>query len=1702
MANILTNTTFSTTYKDDYVDSDHYHRILFKAGRALQARELTQMQTIQQKEIERFASNIFNEGGVVRAGNITLNTVYEYIKLKSISNNDLVSEIIGQTFYVQGNADIKVKIIEYRQAENGDPPTLYVRYTNSLGGTGASAIKVPNNSELRSNHVTQRLQVASQSATGYGSKLSVASGDYYVQGHFVFVKEQTIFVSKYTQTPTTEIGFKLVEDIVSIDDTETLYDNQGAQPNLASPGADRYRIRLTLVRKSDLGSTDNFVYLCNLVDGKVTDVSTPAQAYNIINDIIAQRTKEESGDYVIKPFIAKFNELNDSSLEINVTNGVAYVDGYRLEIPSKNIILPKAQDTTSNIAQNVVATYGNYVIGNASTNKGLPNIHEFELMNLRSGTNHGGSTIGTARVRAIEENNDGNYKYYLFDIQMNNGAVFASVRSFGTSTSNYTNIVLESGDAILKSTGNNSLLFNLPNSKPSSTGVSVSALTVQRRYVFTTDGNGDKQILTTDGDTVGSTYGHSSGTFTNSGDWVISTETGAIVTGATYSNLGTSVDISGLTGSTTYELIAYVALTNPQATTKQFNQNVTLTKAWPTDAESDGNGLQWINLRKPDIYRVTAIKVTDSDGADLSTNFTIDNGQRDNFYANGRIIANGGSSIPTGNIFIKFDHFAVNTKNDFFSVNSYDQVIDYANIPTFRKSNGEIVNLRDVLDFRSYQESDGSYNIATGIHGIPQNTDVIASTIEYYMARNDRLVATVQNGRDGRVGKGDIKLVSGVSSLNPQFPDIPIGSIPLYDIELNPFTLNDSDIKTSFYDNRRYTMKDISRIEKRLDDLTELTTLSLLEVNTNLIQIFDSNGLARTKAGFLADAFSNYSFANVDATAYRATIDTLENTLKPEVYANNIRLLFDSDASVTAGAERKGDFAMLHIDSSPSYLYQNIATGIDNINPFSVITQTGHITISPETDTWIETKYAPNSVLDGDQKVNSTKGTRLVNDINSYKASWFGTSSGGQVRVVTGSSVLRELIGERVLDISIIPFMRSIKVFFKADGLRPNTRFFPLFDGVNISDYAREETFQRFSSNVQDVGNTYTNVTSHPDGSTDLITDDNGSVSGSFIIPSNSNLKFRAGTKLFKLLDISIDNETASTSVARKTFTSQGAIQTRQRTIRSTRLLDLEWIQNSPTQTRDPLAQTFRIDQLETPNGIFVTKIDTFFKTKSTENIPVALEIRTVENGVPTDQTIPGATKFLLPGDVITPSGQGLDENSIVDIRQCATTFEFDEPVFLNSGQEYAIVLLAESTEYNVYTARILDFVIGSTEARVTKQPTLGSMFISQNGSTWTPDQTKDLMFNIYRADFASSGSVVLENASLPSKLLSNNPLQTSLGSQTIIALQEGHGLSKGDTVFIDGLDSATSYAGILGSDINGSRTVLNVDHTGFSFAADSTASSTIRTGGATITASQNMIFNSYFPTVTTLVPEGVSLSANIKTTGSSSGTGVLSYAKRRNLGPGLSRSSTFETIALNELNETNEPKVVLSDSNEVFHLNPNEKSFVMQLDLTTTDTKVTPIIDLQRASLTTFENVIDKPDASATDGFNVPLSYVSETHPTSGSAAAKHITSIIGLDEPSVGLKIIISANRPSDADFDVYFKIGTTDDNFEEVNWVLVEKESLLPANNDKTVFRDYEYLAGGQGGDLSAFSKFQVKIVMNSTNSSNIPVFKDLRAIALVT
>ena len=140
MATVYTDTLFETKYKDDFNDSDGYYRILFNSGRSLQARELTQMQTIIQKQIERFGNNIFKEGAAVKPGGLTIDTNYEFVKLDATSsstNANVGSIITGAT------SGIKAEVLQRVAAIAGDPVTLYVRYVNTSASSTTPSSSIP-----------------------------------------------------------------------------------------------------------------------------------------------------------------------------------------------------------------------------------------------------------------------------------------------------------------------------------------------------------------------------------------------------------------------------------------------------------------------------------------------------------------------------------------------------------------------------------------------------------------------------------------------------------------------------------------------------------------------------------------------------------------------------------------------------------------------------------------------------------------------------------------------------------------------------------------------------------------------------------------------------------------------------------------------------------------------------------------------------------------------------------------------------------------------------------------------------------------------------------------------------------------------------------------------------------------------------------------------------------------------------------------------------------------------------------------------------------------------------------------------------------------------------------------------------------------------------------------------------------------------
>ena len=284
-----------------------------------------------------------------------------------------------------------------------------------------------------------------------------------------------------------------------------------------------------------------------------------------------------------------------------------------------------------------------------------------------------------------------------------------------------------------------------------------------------------------------------------------------------------------------------------------------------------------------------------------------------------------------------------------------------------------------------------------------------------------------------------------------------------------------------------------------------------------------------------------------------------------------------------------------------------------------------------------------------------------------------------------------------------------------------------------------------------------------------FLTDNVGNLQGTFFVPSpknDANPRWATGTRTIRFTTSDIDSKLpgAVDSSAQTNYTASGTLQTVQENILAVRNAELvqdtvseeRVVQTTRTETRqigwyDPLAQSFIVEE---EGGMFISSVEIYFNTKD-DNIPISMQIRTMENGYP--------TKTILPfSDVtLTPDNVELSETAAVP-----TKFTFQAPVYIKASVEYCFVLLSDSNEYKVWISRMGDVEI-SGDRTISEQPYAGVLFKSQNASTWTADQYEDLKFTIYRAEFTSTtGTVALQNTPQGKgnngiHRLIDNPIQT-----------------------------------------------------------------------------------------------------------------------------------------------------------------------------------------------------------------------------------------------------------------------------------------------------------------------------------------------------
>ena len=279
-------------YYDDFTESKKFHRILFRPSFAVQARELTQSQTILQNQVERLSDHFFEKGTMVIPGEIGYDLNYYAVKLSSIASGFTLSSFSVGDILTGGTSGVTATIINSVATDGTDPDTLYVKYSTT--GTDNVANTFSDGETITSNAATPVSAVVDTTATG--SAAEVQQGIYYINGFQVQVDNQVVILDKYTNTPSYRVGLTVTESFVTPNDDTSLNDNAAGSSNVNAPGAHRFKILLTLAKKTLTSTEDaNFVELLRLNNGILQNQVRNTE-YAILEDTFARRTFDESGD--------------------------------------------------------------------------------------------------------------------------------------------------------------------------------------------------------------------------------------------------------------------------------------------------------------------------------------------------------------------------------------------------------------------------------------------------------------------------------------------------------------------------------------------------------------------------------------------------------------------------------------------------------------------------------------------------------------------------------------------------------------------------------------------------------------------------------------------------------------------------------------------------------------------------------------------------------------------------------------------------------------------------------------------------------------------------------------------------------------------------------------------------------------------------------------------------------------------------------------------------------------------------------------------------------------------------------------------------------------------------------------------------------------------------------------------------------------
>lgn len=1014
----------TSPYFDDFIAEKKFSRVLFRPGYAVQARELTQLQTLLQAQIQRFGDNIFSQGSVITGCAESHNFNVPYVKVLDIAGTS--EQYIGQTVTSSSGVSAIIKqVADGSQAQAPNLNTLYVQYTSNDTATGLRSNF--NDGETLSINNAPVFTVAGN-GTGFGSLFSLGDGIVYANGFFVLHSNQTIVLDRYSQSPTQHVGYVLSETIVTSDDDKTLLDPASASYNYTAPGADRLAIStiLTSYNPATDVAPEGFVLLFEIENGLITRRFDKTQ-YAELGIELAQRTYDEAGDYTVQKFPLFVSEhLNNgtnhgvfsanaggdpSKLVVGVQPGKAYVRGFEQELyATKNLVTDKAIDTRTVKNEFVSTDYGNYLLVNEVSGPWSINtretvqLHSVAVHSVSSGNYSGAvvpsAQIGSAKIRAIvyipnsgarPGTTNAQYQIYLSDVVMTSSSLSAVQSLYlPDAVHSFADVVLSEGG--LQETKYTSLLFPLTRNNAKSLANQTYIATKQ--YTQTVTGSGTFSISTSGGDNWA---------FSNLATQALIDENIIVVADTAFSGgtLGTvpkgkyfnitpanitsvtPTSISFSLGGTTTGTPSVVVLANVRSVDGFGTKNLVPDVYVQLNTAADGTvnltesgtkaspymlGVHdtfkisnvWVSVNSGPIVGPSTLAALQADAAsnngagtnwvDKTSSFFLVSGTTDSVYGIDGIASN--SAFPNKSILVRLSWLSHTASSEYYTVQSYPLPLENAaptstqinwwEIPKYTASNGVTYSLRDTIDFRATITPSAGTAVTPATATInPVNATTYQSVIttptpngtfiidiQYHLNRVDRVTLD---------SDGNFLIVRGAASDTPVPPKQPNNAmtlgyvnIPAYP-SLSPYfarITNRLEFATSIIltDHRRFTMKDVGSLQRRLDRLEYQASLSSLEQSASGMQILNASGIDRHKNGILVDSFIGHNVGDVYDPEYACSIS--EGILRPYYLVDDVA--FDIDPTSVNIMQKANDATIVvrQLLGASAFIVGSTVTGV------------------------------------------------------------------------------------------------------------------------------------------------------------------------------------------------------------------------------------------------------------------------------------------------------------------------------------------------------------------------------------------------------------------------------------------------------------------------------------------------------------------------------------------------------------------------------------------------------------------------------------------------------------------------------------------------------------------------------------------------------------------------------------------------------